>query len=590
MSHLKHTITILLCIVVITSLTACSQPIDNNSISSNATQTVSLTQVQQNFNTFLDNLFKESFTNSIDVHFKLKEPEKYDIQLKPELGKLDYGSYQENLKNNQNLLNTLKEYAINNLTQEQQLTYRILEDYLTTQQTNYDFYYYGNAIGYISGLQANYPLIFSEYKFYTEQDIQDYIAVLEQLGGYLSDVGQYLKEQSARGLFGADFIADKAIEQIESITNGSNNLFILSFQEKLNNFVGLDEAVKQQYVEQNNTVIQNTVSPAFVQLSSTITSLKGTGYEGGLWQIPEGKAYYEMLIKTNTGSSKSVDELFQVLEKRKQNLILEVQQIALQDLSIINKLEEFPYENRTSQEMMDILIEKSKNDYPTLDHIDYQIKEVPNYLKDIFVSPAAYIIPPIDATVENTIYVNYDSDNTRAFSTMAHEGYPGHLYQNNYFLSLNKHPILSVMNYKGYTEGWATYTELHSYEFDSTYQGNSAVSRIAALNYELNLLLCSYIDIAVNYYGWDLERMNTELAKLALPEMPDLYEHVVAEPCNYLQYYIGYLEIEELRQIAQEQLGNQFTAKEFNQVLLETGPCSFKIMKEEVEQYIKNKQ
>lgn len=45
-------------------------------------------------------------------------------------------------------------------------------------------------------------------------------------------------------------------------------------------------------------------------------------------------------------------------------------------------------------------------------------------------SPAAYLVPPIDDASENTIIINLKTmeEDTRLLDTIAHEGYPGHMY------------------------------------------------------------------------------------------------------------------------------------------------------------------
>lgn len=72
------------------------------------------------------------------------------------------------------------------------------------------------------------------------------------------------------------------------------------------------------------------------------------------------------------------------------------------------------------------------------------------------ISPAFYLTTPLDAYQDNVIYLNGNAkyDLTKAFTTIAHEGYPGHLYQNCFYQSQNPLPVRSVVNIGGYTEGW----------------------------------------------------------------------------------------------------------------------------------------
>lgn len=107
-------------------------------------------------------------------------------------------------------------------------------------------------------------------------------------------------------------------------------------------------------------------------------------------------------------------------------------------------------------------IKKSFPDLPS--EVSCQMKYVDKSLEE-HISPAFYLTTPLDAYQDNVIYLNGNAkyDLTKAFTTIAHEGYPGHLYQNCFYQSQNPLPVRSVVNIGGYTEGWGTYAELYSY-------------------------------------------------------------------------------------------------------------------------------
>ena len=58
-------------------------------------------------------------------------------------------------------------------------------------------------------------------------------------------------------------------------------------------------------------------------------------------------------------------------------------------------------------------------------------------------------------------------EDIRLFTTLAHEGYPGHLYQTTYYANTNPDPLRNLLNFSGYVEGWATYAEMCSYYLSS---------------------------------------------------------------------------------------------------------------------------
>ena len=231
------------------------------------------------------------------------------------------------------------------------------------------------------------------------------------------------------------------------------------------------------------------------------------------------------------------------------------------------------------------LEKKAKIDYPPLKKVHYKIKYVPKALEDT-LSPAFYMIPPIDDETENTIYINKGStDKSGIYNTLAHEGYPGHLYQNNYFLSTDPDDIRLIMDFPGYSEGWASYVEMHAFDY-APY--DKSVAKLKRINDEINMAIGSAVDINVNYRGWTLDQIKDMLKEMGYGSSAadQLYRLVSSEPGYYLKYYSGALEFQELRNKASKELGKKFQTKEFHKVILENGPSNFLQVRKAVEAYI----
>ena len=84
--------------------------------------------------------------------------------------------------------------------------------------------------------------------------------------------------------------------------------------------------------------------------------------------------------------------------------------------------------------MMKILEDKSKTDFPDMEPVSFEIRSVHKSMEE-FLSPAFYLTPPLDTRTPNTIYINHGRSisNLELFTTLSHEGFPGHLYQTVYF-------------------------------------------------------------------------------------------------------------------------------------------------------------
>ena len=218
--------------------------------------------------------------------------------------------------------------------------------------------------------------------------------------------------------------------------------------------------------------------------------------------------------------------------------------------------------------------------FPELPDVDVQVKYVQKSMEE-YLSPAFYMIPPIDNSTENVIYINQGRmpDDLTLFTTLAHEGYPGHLYQTVYYQSLNPDPIRSLLNFGGYTEGWATYCEMISYYYSPL---SKEMATLMQKNSSLILGLYALADIGIHYTGWSLAETITFFGSYGITDtdtIQDIYQLIVADPANYLKYYIGYVEFLKLKKNAIETWGDDFSQKRFHQEVLEIGPASFNTLK-----------
>lgn len=200
------------------------------------------------------------------------------------------------------------------------------------------------------------------------------------------------------------------------------------------------------------------------------------------------------------------------------------------------------------------------------------------------MSPAFYLTPPVDDTINNTIYINKAQVSEELYTTMAHEGFPGHLYQNVYTSSRNLPLIRNMFSFQGYSEGWATYVEYYAYGIGGL---NEDLAEILMLNSAATLGIFAYVDMGVHYLGWGVEEVGQFLAKygLSVDVAQTLFETMVEEPANYLSYFIGYLEMLNLRDVAETAWGEDYSLKKFHEAVLSLGPAPFPLLEEAIKVY-----
>lgn len=543
---------------------------------------------QEDFDAFTEEMFRSELSqNTLNLHYTLAYPENYGIKdYEVTLGAFDMSDIYD-YSELEELEKTLKSFSYENLTEEQQLTYDILDDYIKTENMVKDLPLYGELLNPLTGYQSQIPVLLAEYTFRTKEDIENYLILTASLEEIFHGIIEYEKARSEAGLFMPDYAAEAIIEQCTAfIENPESNYMIEVFNDKMDAFSALSETERDAYKERNYTIITTNIVNAYNYLIDNLILLKGSGTnEGGLCNFKDGKRYYEYLVKNATGSSKSVKSLQKMTARYIDSCINEMASIVALNPNVLNDIDTYTFELTNPNDILEDLISKVSIDFPEPPKVNYTVKYVHKSMEDS-LSPAFYLTPPIDDPSQNVIYINNSSVSEDLYTTLAHEGYPGHLYQTVYTHSANLPLIRNLFSYPGYTEGWATYVEYYAYNISGL---EANLAQTLSLNGSASLGLYAYVDMGVNYDGWDRTDVENFFAQYGIEdkEATDfIYEAMVEDPANYLSYFIGYLEILELRDKAEEILGDKFVLKDFHDFFLTTGAAPFSIIEKEMNDWM----
>lgn len=537
------------------------------------------------FRTFTRSLFQtEVSANTISLHYTLRSPSDYGIADIP----ATYGSLSSDpvaaKASVRNVLSSLQEFDPATLSSENALTFKILDTYLKNASTGTDYLLYQEPLGPVSGIHTQLPVLLSEYSFYDTQDVETYLALLKETPSYFDSVIQFEQKKAASGLFMPDYQADSVLDTCQSfIDMGKENYLVSTFNERIASLDLLPENKKDSFQKENMKLVTEEIYPAYQNLITAIKSLKGKGMnEQGLSYFPYGKKYYEYLVRQTTGCNESISRL---------RLMTRAQ--ILEDLSAMQKVL-FPadaaltqasvLEQTSPDSMLDDLRSKITDTFPEIPDVDFQVKYVPESMQD-YLSPAFYMIPAIDNLTENVIYINngQTASGLNLYTTLAHEGYPGHLYQTVYFSASEPDPIRSILDFGGYVEGWATYAEMMSYYLAPLPKTEASLLQ---KNSSVILGLYALADMGIHYDGWsvtDTVRFFSDYGINDPNAVQSVYKLIIGSPANYLKYYIGYLKFYELKKEMADAMGNQFSQKEFHRAVLDVGPAPFEIVYDEVE-------
>jgi len=550
-------------------------------------------------------LFREEMAgDTLSMHYILAYPEDYGIPGDhPSLPLYSKEAQEQSFRQLEAYREALTHIHPLFLRKDDRLLYTLLTDYLKERGLEERFPYYAEPLSPASGIQSSLPVLLAEYTFRTKQDVENYLSLLTQIPAYLESIAQYEREKSQAGLFMSDAAADQVIDQCYRILDYKNltddtHFLNTTFAERLLPLTQeglITEEERAGFVRKNHALLLDTVLPAYEALGDQILVLKGSKAEDtGLAALPEGKEYYALLLSQSTGSGRSVAEIQQLLTKRLKHDTEKLAQLLKKDHRPASLCLEMAFPHMTPQQCLQDLQSRITANFPPLPDTgetpSCTVKQVSPSLED-YASPAFYLTPPVDDITENSVYINGKDPMTglELYTTLAHEGYPGHLYQTVYFQlgqqQKKADPARSLLHYGGYSEGWALYVEMESYSYakqllEENGASQDILSLVDALRLNRSIQLCLYslLDLEIHYGGADVQKVSDFLSGFGITDaeiVQSIYEYIAEEPANYPKYYVAYLEFELLRDAAKEKWGEDYSDMRFHKMVLDMGPCPF---------------
>lgn len=556
------------------------------------------------FEAFTDTLFSQEVSaNTVTLHYTLCNPSDYGID-EPDIS---LGSYPispaEMNASVENCLKLLENIPFQELSPENQLTWKVLKDSLERTLEGAPYHLYDEPLSPLTGIQAQLPVLLSEYRFYSTADVDTYLELLKTVPEHFDSLISFEQAKSDAGLFMAPYTADSIIDECNSfLSMGNGNYLYSAFENRMDELEDCSAEQRDAYISQNKQMLETFVFPAYQKLAADLTNLRKSGRnQNGLCYLPDGTSYYEYLVKEETGSERTIEELQTLTKAQMRDDLTAMQQIltspeyeSLAGTSPENTSDtvsetsgalfpEFVLQDSNPASILIDLKSKLKDNFPEIPNVDTDVKYVQPEMEE-YLSPAFYMVPAIDSTDSQTIYINsgHLPDDLDLYTTLAHEGYPGHLYQNVYYASLDPAPIRSLLGCGGYTEGWATYTEMMSYYFTDLPKEQAAL-----LQHNASVLLGLYAlaDMGIHYEGWTLIDTVSFFHQYGIADtnvIEDIYDLIIADPANYLKYYIGYVEFLELKKDAVKEWGDEFSQERFHKAVLDAGPMPFYLLREAV--------
>lgn len=585
-------------------------------------------------------LFQEEMLSStLNMHYTLAYPGNFGIyDYDPVLPCYSPEGELYSQAATENILASLSDLDSSKLSDTDAYSYMLLTRSLDNSLKKSGYAYYDEPLSPSSGMQSQLPILLAEYTFRNRKDVSDYLALLDQTDEYFASLLLYEQKKADAGLLMSASALEKVKDQCDAIVTQEElqkgtHFLQSTFEERLQSLCAsgeLSEEEAEKFRAQNNRLLKTVLQPAYEDLADGLFLLEDPSIPtAGLAARPLGAEYYQYLLRAETGSYRSIPAIQEILSNAFHQEFESIRTLAAQHPDLIQYLNEdeiadFPFEN--PDDMLRDLQVRMKSDFPSLPSVRsgegkspaapqstgshetglypaVSVKAASPSLEQ-YCAPAFYLTAPLDDTDNNVIYINRKNSPSglELYTTLAHEGYPGHLYQTVYsnrtFLNNSENRVREILWYGGYLEGWALYVEFQSFDYaaalmeEQNRHQDSLSIQLEKHNRSLQLCLYSLLDIMIHYDNASYSQVAKILENFGITNTASvnaIYTYIAEEPCNYLKYYLGYLEILELEKEAKNLWGENYSAYAFHKFYLDCGPSDFSSLQERLESGISRK-
>ena len=544
---------------------------------------------QSRFLHFCDRLFIEEMeTDPLTMHYTIENPGNFGIEYtNPSLGSIDLDTKKQKRWLTGKYL-TLKTIFRSQLSSELQRLYDSIKYCLHIEMEGVNYALFQEPLVPSVGIQSQLPILLAEYTLNNEADITNYLTLLKCIPEYFDSILTLEEAKIAAGLFMDESSAEELITYCKEFCQTSETHFLTeTFQERLSS-LNLDSQKKRTYLQEHASILNNDVFPSYQKLQDFLEKNKQAGQNNdGLYYAPDGTDYYDWLLRSEVGISHNFEELETILDKDLKKNATIIAKLIKNNPKLLEERQTIFLDTANPAGLTLYLSKRASADFPKIPEVDLKICDVPSSMEP-HLSPAFYLVPPIDSWQENVVYLNQSclTEGISFFTTLAHESYPGHLYQTIYENSSNPHPLQRLLYFGGYSEGWATYAEQLSYYYAPI---SEPMAALLSTTRAMTLNLYSHLDLYVHAYGWTEDDCRAYLKKFGITgagSVHDMFMLVKQQPANYLKYYLGYLEIFDLKEQARDCLGSRFDLKEFHEFILTYGPAPFSLLETYLQQWL----
>ena len=449
-----------------------------------------------------------------------------------------------------------------------------------------DFFYNYEPLDEYVGLHMNLPLVFGLYTFRDETDVKNYLTLLADVPRYMGQVLAFEQERANRGLFMTSSMLTMILSDLKTVAESGETSYLHdTFREAMEKIDFLTEQQKEKYEAQNDELIRTKWVEGYQLLYDGLKELRpkcrkavGAYEQGGI-----AYDYYLWKLRFETAGNRTLDDEIKLMESCIGEMYSEFITCATKSY---DQLMKDPRLTLGSLEKDEAYL-KTLIPYivPTMPEVYVDYLEIPEELQESF-SPAAYLTPAFDDYLNNIILTNPKDEEDYSISTLAHEGYPGHMYQYVYQYALGTIPKFQfAIETNGYAEAWSTNSELNIARMNTKF-GTDLATAVFLNDYLTNLIvmLCS---LRVNGQGATKAEIKNYLSYWGLDANVDkIYDICINLPIYYFKYAGGFAELYDMTNRCKQSV-SKFNSIEYYREYLSWGPSYFDLLNERMDAWVK---
>ncbi len=490
-----------------------------------------------------------------------------------------------------------KHYKLSDLKGADAVTYRALDNALSMYQSYYKSRYVnkfellgGSYISSEGGYVADFAQSFENYEFRTQKDVDILLTVTQSTDKAFESYLNFASDRVKAGCPLYDFTVNSMRDYLDDVYTKGDEFYLYELADKkIDDAKFLNESAKDEYKSEYKAAIHDKYMAGVKTLYDGLNKYVGkTSSPSKSYLVAAGnagKAYYEWLFRQKTGiKGANLTTVYNELGTASTAYFNRFNAIkaeidALQETDKETYDEFYEYCNETKmllgltdpEEILDYLKVAAKDIVPDLKtEPDIGFKYMDDTVAEITNALAYYMRTPLDLTdASEKITLNgyqMEQNPSDLLTTIAHEGYPGHLYA---YVSAKENGaslLSNCANTLSFSEGWANYVELVLLD-NIAKTANKATAKYC--EYKKYLTLYGYTnmvlyDMSINYFGdFDIST--------AVQQGEKIIQTLVENPAVYVPYGYGMYTIYNLHEKAKSELGDKYSEVDFNGALLSEG-------------------